>query len=110
MRTGDYDLSVQNEALNFHHQSLNIARVIIHPQYNKSELLNDIALIQLQTPSLFSESTNSVCLPRKFQRFIGQRYFTIFDELRKVIAAVIVKIDKLLFYLELATKSNFYLV
>jgi secreted trypsin-like serine protease len=42
---------------------VNVARIILHPQYNSNTLVNDIALIQLATPLTYGTTIQPVCLP-----------------------------------------------
>lgn len=43
-------------------QSKDVSRVIVHPEYGKHSLLNDIALLELSSPVIFSEYVRPVCL------------------------------------------------
>ncbi|EDO34807.1 predicted protein, partial [Nematostella vectensis] len=44
-------------------ETLNVKKVIAHPQYNNPRLSNDIALIELASPAKLSSRVNPVCLP-----------------------------------------------
>lgn len=43
-------------------QLKDVSRIIVHPDYIKSALLNDIALLELSSPVIFSEYVRPVCL------------------------------------------------
>ena len=46
-----------------HEQKIKGKRVIVHPQYGRPLLSNDIALIQLERPATISNRVSTVCLP-----------------------------------------------
>ena len=49
-------------------QIRNASRVIIHPQYSTTTVINDIALIKLESPLLMNDSNiNAICLPSAAQ-------------------------------------------
>lgn len=49
VRLGEYDVSTTAEPLR--HEEINITEILIHPDFNNSTLLNDIALLKLEKPA-----------------------------------------------------------
>uniref|UniRef100_A0A8C3DTG4 Uncharacterized protein n=1 Tax=Corvus moneduloides TaxID=1196302 RepID=A0A8C3DTG4_CORMO len=49
---------------------LSIKRIIVHPQYDQSISDYDIALLEMETPVLFSELVQPVCLPSTSRVFL----------------------------------------
>lgn len=47
----------------FSGQSRTVSRIIVHPSYNSTTKVNDIALIQLNSPLLMASSVKSICIP-----------------------------------------------
>ncbi|NXR80143.1 ST14 protein, partial [Pycnonotus jocosus] len=47
-----------------------IIRIIVHPQYDKSISDYDIALLEMETPVLFSELVQPICLPSTSRVFL----------------------------------------
>lgn len=47
-----------------------IIRIIVHPQYDKSTSDYDIALLEMETPVLFSELVQPICLPSTSRVFL----------------------------------------
>ncbi|RXG53909.1 Tryptase beta-2, partial [Armadillidium vulgare] len=74
-RLGDYNLAERNEVPEFPHQEISVAEVIVHPQFNATNLLNDVALLRLSRPVKPDRHINIVCLPEPSQLFLGQRCF-----------------------------------
>lgn len=73
VRIGEWDAASTNEPIPA--QDVMVANVFIHPNYNKDNLQNDVALLKLATPvSLTSKSTvGTICLPTT--SFVGQRCY-----------------------------------
>ncbi|XP_037820128.1 trypsin-1 [Lucilia sericata] len=46
-----------------------VARVIIHPQYNPTTIVNDVALLRLESPIQFNDKIRPVCLPNRNHNF-----------------------------------------
>ncbi|XP_043269966.1 phenoloxidase-activating factor 2-like [Venturia canescens] len=65
--TGDWDASNLRE--NLSHQEQNVAKVIIHEQFNPGSLANDFALLILAHPLNLTEAVDVVCLPKSEDRF-----------------------------------------
>ncbi|KAL7638494.1 UNVERIFIED_CONTAM: hypothetical protein RMT77_011064 [Armadillidium vulgare] len=74
-RLGDYNLAERNEVPEFPHQEISVAEVIVHPQFNATNLFNDVALLRLSRPVKPDRHINIVCLPEPSQLFLGQRCF-----------------------------------
>lgn len=53
----------------------NVSRVFLHPNFDPSNLFNDLALLRLSSPitPVTQQNINIVCLPRQGQSFVGQR-------------------------------------
>ena len=49
VRLGEYDVSTTAEPL--HHEEFNITDIVIHPGFNNSTLVHDIALLKLERPA-----------------------------------------------------------
>ncbi len=49
VRLGEYDVSTTAEPLR--HEEFNITDIVIHPGFNNSTLVHDIALLKLQSPA-----------------------------------------------------------
>ncbi|NWS87137.1 ST14 protein, partial [Toxostoma redivivum] len=47
-----------------------IIRIIVHPQYDQSISDYDIALLEMETPVLFSELVQPICLPSSSRVFL----------------------------------------
>lgn len=73
IRAGEWDLSNTDEY--FKHQDRQIEEIIVHPQFNRRNLNNDIALIVLNSPMDIAQNVNPVCLPKLGRNFNGQNCF-----------------------------------
>jgi len=73
VRLGDYDVGDPNDVK---HYESSVSQVIIHPQFNRQNLANDVALVRLAQPVPLSQYTHitPACLPSPGQLFEGQRY------------------------------------
>ncbi len=49
VRLGEYDVSTTAEPLR--HEEFNITNIVIHPGFNNSTLVHDIALLRLERPA-----------------------------------------------------------
>lgn len=77
VRLGEYDVSTTAEPLP--HQEFNISDIEIHPGFNNATLVNDIALLRLETPAKRKQNIDVVCLARPGQldlAKIGSCYVT----------------------------------
>ena len=48
MRLGEWDVRSQSEF--FKHVESRVARIVLHPDYDKANLVNDLAVIRLEKP------------------------------------------------------------
>ncbi|XP_073824709.1 inactive CLIP domain-containing serine protease A3 [Musca autumnalis] len=73
VRIGEWDAASTTEPIPA--EDVMVANVFIHPNYNKDNLQNDVAVLKLATPvSLTSKSTvGTICLPTT--SFVGQRCY-----------------------------------
>ena len=49
VRLGEYDVSTTAESLK--HEEFNISDIVVHPGFNNSTLVHDIALLRLEKPA-----------------------------------------------------------
>jgi len=68
-RIGDWDLSTTNEPIP--NQNINVARVLFHPEWDRSTLVNDVALLILQKDATLGPTVRPICMPSKFDKFDG---------------------------------------
>ena len=61
IRAGEWDTQTKNEL--YAHQDRDVARMIVHPRYTKSNLANDVALLILREPVQLDAHISPVCLP-----------------------------------------------
>lgn len=47
----------------------NVKKIIVHPNYDEDTVANDISLIQLEEPVMFSETIQPICLPKSNEVF-----------------------------------------
>lgn len=73
MRLGEWDTQTKNEL--FPHTDHDVDGVVIHPQFYKGGLHNDIALLFLKGPAQFEQHINNVCLPPQDTPFDSLRCF-----------------------------------
>jgi len=64
---------IRNDAGNTVRQTLNVAAIFMHEQYNSRTLVNDIALVKLATPISFNEDIQPVCAPEPTDLHVYQR-------------------------------------
>ncbi|KAG8437802.1 hypothetical protein GDO86_008492 [Hymenochirus boettgeri] len=64
---GEHDRSANTEQI----QSLGIAKVFTHPNWNANTINNDISLIKLATPAVNKATVSSVCLANIEEEFVG---------------------------------------
>jgi hypothetical protein len=67
VRLGEYDVSTTAEPLR--HEEINITEILIHPGFNNSTLVHDIALLKLEKPAkrkqVFFRRINKMGLKRR---------------------------------------------
>lgn len=73
VRAGEWDTQTQDEI--FPHQDRQVAEIIVHEQYYKGGLFNDVALLVLRDPIELAENVNTACLPPQDYNFDGNRCF-----------------------------------
>lgn len=73
VRAGEWDTQTKDEI--FPHQDRQVRDYVIHPEYYKGGLFNDIALLFLSSPVDIVENVNTVCLPNHGDIFDGNRCF-----------------------------------
>jgi len=61
VRLGEYDVSTTAEPLR--HEEFNITSIVIHPRFNNSTLVHDIALLRLDRPAKRKQNIDVVCMP-----------------------------------------------
>ena len=69
---GDTNLAVETEAVSF---IMEVVRIINHPEYDSGNTVNDIAILEIETPDNFLSSypnIKPVCLPEDQDQFGGQ--------------------------------------
>jgi len=62
VRLGEYDVSTTAEPLK--HEEFNITDIVIHPGFNNSTLVHDIALLRLEKPAKRKQNIDVVCMPK----------------------------------------------
>jgi len=65
VRLGEYDVSVTTEALPY--EELDVANVLVHPQFNNLSLANDIALLRFVRPARRRPHIDVACMPHPGQ-------------------------------------------
>lgn len=73
IRAGEWDTQTRDEL--FPHQDRSVSEMIIHENYYKGGLFNDVALMLLSEPVELSEIVNTACLPPQDYSFDGSRCF-----------------------------------
>uniref|UniRef100_A0A8C3GXI1 Uncharacterized protein n=1 Tax=Corvus moneduloides TaxID=1196302 RepID=A0A8C3GXI1_CORMO len=61
---------LDSDSVRYEEIILSIKRIIVHPQYDQSISDYDIALLEMETPVLFSELVQPVCLPSTSRVFL----------------------------------------
>lgn len=65
VRLGEYDVSVTTEELPY--EELDVATVLVHPQFNNLSLANDIALLRFVRPARRRPHIDVACMPHPGQ-------------------------------------------
>ncbi|KAF2352293.1 Serine proteases trypsin domain [Trinorchestia longiramus] len=75
VRLGDYDVSRANDVPQYPHYEVPVIDVLIHPNYNRGSLANDVALLQLAQPVNLQQYPHiaPAFLPNQGESFTGQR-------------------------------------
>ncbi|CAL4103983.1 unnamed protein product, partial [Meganyctiphanes norvegica] len=66
-RIGDWDLSNTDEDIP--HQNIDVAQILVHPTFDRQTLVNDIALLILQSDATLSDTVMPICLPQPDTNF-----------------------------------------
>lgn len=66
-RAGEWDLKTEKE--NYPHQDQRVSHSVIHKDYYKGGLHNDIALVMLEQPFTLQDNIQIICLPEQNEMF-----------------------------------------
>ena len=80
VRLGEYDVSTTAEPLK--HEEFNISDIMIHPGFNNSTLVHDIALLRLEKPA---KRKQVIGLTRLFHRISGCKVWTIYQKIHEAL-------------------------
>lgn len=61
VRAGEWDMKDTNEELG--HQDRNVSNIIVHPRFEASTFIHDIALLIVAVPFELTWAVNTICLP-----------------------------------------------
>lgn len=73
IRAGEWDTQTRDEI--FPHQDRQVTEIVIHENYYKGGLFNDVALLYLQTSVDLIENVNTACLPPQDFNFDSSRCY-----------------------------------
>lgn len=73
MRAGEWDTQTKNEL--FPHTDHDVQDLIVHKDFYKGGLFNDIALLFLKNPVQLEQHISTICLPPQDAIFDGSRCF-----------------------------------
>lgn len=73
VRAGEWDTQTKNEL--FPHTDHDVQDLVIHNEFYKGGLHNDVALLFLKTPVEIAEHVSTICLPPQGFNFDGSRCF-----------------------------------
>lgn len=73
VRAGEWDTKTVNEP--FPHSDHGVAKFVIHPDFGVSNLMNDVALVILESPVKLSAHINTICLPPSNLKFDDKTCF-----------------------------------
>ncbi|CAL4073635.1 unnamed protein product [Meganyctiphanes norvegica] len=68
-RIGDWDISATTEPIP--PQNINVAKVLTHTGFDRTTLVNDVALLVLQSDAVLGKTVMPICLPEPRQTFDG---------------------------------------
>lgn len=66
-RAGEWDTNIEGEGLE--HQDREVVQIIVHEEFHKGGLFNDIALLILESPYELAINVQPACLPKKNSKF-----------------------------------------
>ena len=70
VRLGEYDVSTTAEPLK--HEEFNISDIVIHPGFNNSTLVHDIALLRLEKPAKRKQVRPYLEWDKKGDRYVSK--------------------------------------
>lgn len=73
VRAGEWDTQTKNEI--YPHQDRSVVEIVVHPDFYKGGLHNDVALLFLDSPLQANEGIQTVCLPPQDVTFDHQTCF-----------------------------------
>ncbi|XP_037814478.1 phenoloxidase-activating factor 2-like isoform X1 [Lucilia sericata] len=73
VRGGEWDTQNENEILS--HVDKHVKEIIVHENYNKGALYNDVALLILEDDFVWQENIRPICLPELNANFDGSRCY-----------------------------------
>lgn len=73
VRAGEWDTQIKTEQ--YPHQDRDVEQVIVHKNFHKGNLANDVALLILNEPFTIGETVQPVCLPPQNFNFDHSRCF-----------------------------------
>lgn len=74
VRLGEWD--TQNDQEFLQHEDYDVVEVIVHQEFQSSNLWHDIALLKLASTVTFRPNIDTVCLPDYDESHIGQECVT----------------------------------
>lgn len=73
VRAGEWDTQTNNEF--YKHEDARVQSIVMHPQYSRSNLVNDVALLILREPMPMGQHIATVCLPPQNTNFDRSRCY-----------------------------------
>lgn len=67
VRAGDWDIQDANEM--FGHRDADVEKIVMHEEFHRAALWNDVALLFLKEPFKISPAINPICLPPQDHSF-----------------------------------------
>ena len=67
MRCGEWDTQTEGEPLP--HQDRTVQHVVLHPEFNKGNLVNTVALLFLESDFDLADHVDTICLPKYQENF-----------------------------------------
>ena len=67
------DWNIRSDTESYPYQQSNVESIVIHEDYHRDSLWNDMALLFLETPFIISTNVNLICLPSQDQSFDNSR-------------------------------------
>jgi plasma kallikrein len=73
VRAGEWDTQTKNEL--YPHTDHDVIDLVVHKDFYKGGLFNDIALLFLKAPVVFEQHISTICMPPQGAVFDGSRCF-----------------------------------